>query len=139
MNEKVVVVVDQQDPCGESPMWDARSGRIHWVDIVTATLHTCEWPGTSVHSFRPGVPVSGIALTESQSLVLAGSDGVWLWQDQTALTPIARELNGEPLAINDCIADERGRLLAGTTFFDGSDSYPLGSLTAWKLTVPSTR
>lgn len=128
MNAKVTVVADPRDACGEGPMWDSRSGRIYWVDIIAASLHTCDWPGTSVHTFRPGVPVSGLAFTESQSLVLAGSDGVWLWQDQTALTPIARELNGEPLAINDCIADERGRLLAGSTFFDGSVSYPLGSL-----------
>ena len=41
---------------------------------------------------------------------------------------VAGEYAGRPLICNDGIADERGRFLFGTIYYDEKKSYPLGSL-----------
>ena len=122
------VIADLQDACGESPLWDSRSNILYWVDITSEKLHTCSWPEKVIRTVSTGLALSGLALTDSQNLVSAGAKGIWIWNPQQESRLIAENFDGQPLSVNDCIADERGRLLVGTTFFDGTESYPLGSL-----------
>ena len=127
---KVKIAADLQDACGESPVWDSRVGLLRWVDITGERFHTLPWPSQTIRTEKPGVPVSGFVLTDSEALVLAGTSGVWLWTAGEKPVSLATEYEGEPLAVNDCIADGQGRLLFGTTFFDGSSSGAPGSLYA---------
>lgn len=125
---EIKVIADLQDACGESPIWDPDGSALRWVDITGERLHTIDWASGAIQTEKPGAPVSGLALTNSDALILAGADGIWLRTPGKALVPIATNYLGEWLAINDCIIDNQGRLLAGSTFFDGSDTYPAGSL-----------
>ena len=123
----IKIVADEHDLCGECPMWNADSGTLCWVDITGGKFHTLPWLERSVQTIAPDIAISGFAFHESGGLVAAGAEGVWLWNGEAKML-LAREFEGETLAINDCLADARGRLLAGSTFFDGSDSYPPGKL-----------
>lgn len=124
---EIEIIADEHDLCGECPMWDAGSGTLCWIDITSGKFHTLSWPDRSVQTTIPGVAISGLAFHESGGWVVAGAEGIWFWNGKEK-TLLAREFEGELLAINDCLADARGRFLAGSTFFDGSDSYPLGKL-----------
>src|SRR5256885_8244283 len=79
MGEVEQVPVGADDRCGEAPVWDARRGRLLWVDISGATVY--EWaPGNrSKQSVSRGLPVSGIALNRDGRLVLAGATGLHVW------------------------------------------------------------
>lgn len=127
-SSEVTLIADTQDACGESPIWDDYEQALHWVDIVIQRLHTFDWKTQSTSTQASSVPVSAIALTDTASMIIAGANGVWVRKDSSETLPLARAFQDEALAINDCIADEKGRLLAGSTFFDGSDNYERGSL-----------
>jgi sugar lactone lactonase YvrE len=125
---EVKIITDRQDQCGESPLWDSSSNTLYWVDITGEKIHTCLWPEKVIHTVSQGLTASALALTESRNLVIAGAKGIHMWNPQQGPIPIAQSFDGQPLPVNDCIVDERGRLLVGTTFFDGTDSYHPGSL-----------
>jgi len=42
------LLVRAADQCGESPLWDARSGRLYWLDLYRPTLHVLD-PATGRH------------------------------------------------------------------------------------------
>jgi len=126
---KIEVVADQNDLCGESPLWNLQSQKLYWVDITGKQIRTYSYDTGAVTSKAPGIAVSALALTGSDSLIGAGAEGVWALPEGPAPVSIAKEHMGESLAINDTVADPRGRLLAGSTFFDNSTGgYPLGKL-----------
>jgi len=127
---EVELVADVHDSCGEGPSWDARQSVLRWVDITGKRFHCLDWPRkTPVRTIEPGFEISAFALTNNEHLVVAGSDGVWLWDQQHERIPLVQEHEGERLAINDALADVNGRLLAGSTFFDPSNEhYTCGKL-----------
>ena len=121
-------VADDGNLCGESPRWDASASRLYWVDCVGNKVYRMDWGDRRSRVILEGMQVSALALEEDGGLLLAGSSGVWLWDQEAAPLQLVGELNGVPLSINDCIADPRGRLLAGTAFYDPAGGYRLGDL-----------
>ncbi len=110
---EIQIITDQGDACGEGPLWDADSSCFYWVDITGEKLHTCYWPSKQVTSTHPGFPLSALALAESKNLLVAGTGGLWIWDRQGEKRQLFHDYHGQALALNDCIADERGRLVAG--------------------------
>jgi len=130
MESKVELLADVHDACGEGPSWDARESVLRWVDITGKRFHRLDWPLTTpVRTIEPGFEISAFAPTETALWVVAGSDGVWLWDGKQERVPVVQEHDGQRLAINDALADVKGRLLAGSTFFDpGNAGYSRGKL-----------
>ncbi|HLH04248.1 MAG TPA: SMP-30/gluconolactonase/LRE family protein [Bryobacteraceae bacterium] len=124
----ITILAETHDQCGEGPLWDARRNCLYWVDIITERLHIYNWQSRAIQMLVPGVPTSALALTEDGQVVIAGAKGVWLWTENEGALAIATSHEGKTLAINDAIADPAGRLLAGSTFFDGTSNYPRGNL-----------
>jgi D-xylonolactonase len=60
--------------------------------------------------------------------VITNNEGIWLWKGDGALTLIAAEADGSKCQVNDCVADARGRLLAGSYFYNPAAEYELGKL-----------
>ena len=122
-------MADYGDECGEGPLWDTRTSTLYWVDITGRRAYRYDWTAGQSSVIAADFDIAGMALNEAGGFVLVNNKGIWLWDGERSLSPIARDLNGEPLAMNDCIADPMGRLLSGSCYFDpGRTDYRLGKL-----------
>ena len=122
-------IANENDLCGESPLWSPNSETLYWVDITGKRLHSYSARTSAILTTVPGTGVSALALTPSAALIGAGGQGVWMLEEGQPPALIVKEHRGELLAINDALADPRCRLLACSTFFNGSIcGYPLGTI-----------
>jgi sugar lactone lactonase YvrE len=113
---------------GEGPVWDERTQRLFFVDILGQRVHSFA-PTTGQHqSFEVGRPVGCVVLREDGGLVLAAHDAFFLANpDGSGLHRFGDvEIDGTRVRFNDGKVCPRGRLLAGT--MDWAKERPLGSL-----------
>jgi sugar lactone lactonase YvrE len=80
--------VERVFPCdtavGESPLWDAQTARLYWVDIPAGRVF-CGDPATGIHATRSAsAPVGSLALCrDARLLVAAGSElQSWDWRTE---------------------------------------------------------
>ena len=125
----IAQLADFDDLCGESPIWDARSGNLYWTDINGRRFYRCTWPGRKSELLHDGFEVAGFALQEDGSFVVANSGGFWLWDGSGTPALLANEAEGQACALNDCIADPVGRVFSGSCFYDSTRAdYTTGCL-----------
>lgn len=124
------IVADEGTLCGESPLWDARTQRLYWIDCLSTKLFVYDWVANRHTVLLDGFEVNGVALNGEDGFVLVNARGVWLWAEDADSKPtlVASEADGIPLQLNDCIADPKGRLLAGTCFYEPYKPFELGHL-----------
>jgi D-xylonolactonase len=128
MGEVARVPVDDNDRCGEAPVWDARNGRLVWTDISASVVYEY-WPGdTAKRELSHGLPVSGIALNRGGGFVFAGASGLHVWSAPERYRTVVKEHDGETLAFNDIVADAAGRIYAGTLYWDDNGMQRPGKL-----------
>jgi sugar lactone lactonase YvrE len=111
--------VDARARLGEGPVWDARSGRLVWVDIEGRALHSTD-PGTGTTTTHPMPLRIGIAVPrQSGGFVAALEDGFHAIDPdgQTQLIAAVATASGR-LRFNDGACDPAGRFLAGTMAYD---------------------
>jgi sugar lactone lactonase YvrE len=72
--------------------------------------------------------VSGIALNRGGGFVFAGSEGMHIWQSQGQYQTILREHDGQSLSFNDIVADSKGRVYAGTLYWNAKRMVRHGKL-----------
>jgi len=116
-NVTVATIADDGNLCGECPLWDSGVQSLYWTDAVGRKLFRYDWQTQSKHVLLEDFEVNSCALDESGSLALANHGGVWLWNGMAPPIPIAREVDGRRMHLNDCIADPSGRLLPGSNFY----------------------
>jgi sugar lactone lactonase YvrE len=112
----------------EGPVWDERSQKLFFVDILGERVH-CFHPATKEHeSFDVGRPVGCVVLREDGGLALAAHDGFFLVNTDGSLLERFGELEADGAAVrfNDGKVCPRGRFLAGT--MDWAKKEPLGSV-----------
>jgi sugar lactone lactonase YvrE len=126
---KISVIADYNDSCGEAPLWDERTQLLYWTDIARKRTYRYEWPAGKHVMLQEGFEVAGLLCNESGGFVVVNSEGVWFWDGQQSRSILAGRTNQNCCSLNDCIADVEGRIFSGSCFFDPSArSYPLGSL-----------
>jgi sugar lactone lactonase YvrE len=114
------VVAQDNNRCGEGPIWDAERRRLIWTDIESALVYQ-SFPANGEKSvLSRGLSVAGIALDRSGALVFAGATGLHVWRSPQDCRTLADQFEGEPLAFNDLIAGPQGRVYAGTVYW-GAD------------------
>jgi sugar lactone lactonase YvrE len=110
------LVQDVRAELGEGPVWDDRTGRLHWVDIRAGLVHRWSPADGSDLVIETGQPVGAVALGAQGGLVLAVHDGF-------ALIPAGAERVEQLIAVeqeiaanrmNDGGCDPAGRFWAGT-------------------------
>jgi sugar lactone lactonase YvrE len=130
--EKPELVLPVENRCGEGPVWDANRQCLLWADIEPGLLHEFEPTTGQLNQCAVGFSFSAIALTEKTALILGGPRGLDLWCGPgKAAIPLQRDGAGEPLAINDMVADARGCIYAGTIFWGANGRERFGKL--WLL------
>jgi sugar lactone lactonase YvrE len=112
---EATLLTDVRALLGEGPVWDARVGRVVWVDIDGKTLHMTE-PGSGLTQSFSMPERIGIAVPrDSGGFVAALEDGFW-WIDAEGDVDqlVAVDTRGGKLRFNDGACDPAGRFWAGT-------------------------
>jgi len=122
MNEdgQADLVLDARADLGEGPVWDDRTGRLIWVDIMAGRVNVFD-PSTGANQAIPaGSPVGAVALHSSGGLLLALKEGfASLDLESGKVTPMCGFTGTAPLIrMNDAKCDPQGRFWAGTLSMD---------------------
>ena len=109
------LVLDAKAVLGESALWRAETGTLHWVDIVKGEVHTLN-PETMEHSyFAVGQAVGAIVPAKGGGFAAAMATGFYLLDDESAIQRIAEPDGLVPkLRFNDGKCDRHGRFWAGS-------------------------
>jgi sugar lactone lactonase YvrE len=103
---------------GEGPVWDARIGRIAWVDILEGRLHLTARDGET-RTIRLPSPVGSIVPRARGGWVAALADGFWAVADDGSVERLVDVQSDRPdLRFNDGKCDPQGRFWAGTMALD---------------------
>jgi sugar lactone lactonase YvrE len=99
-------------------MWDARSGRIAWVDILSRRVHLTDSATGATETIDTPLDVGAIAPRAKGGFVAALQDGFWVIGDGPArrIATIPEARSG--LRFNDGKCDPAGRFWAGTMAYD---------------------
>lgn len=117
MTANLQVVAQDNNLCGEGPIWDNGRSRLIWTDIDGKKVFQL-MPRTGAKTvICTGRMVSSIALHKSRGLIFATDAGLRLWNGPTDVRTIISEHEGQTLFCNDMIADPRGRLYVGTLYW----------------------
>jgi sugar lactone lactonase YvrE len=124
----IEVVADYGDLCGECPVWDQGTGILYWVDAVGLRFYYYH-PESGQHQILNNeTEINGFRLNLGGGFVITNPSGIWLWDGGDDLTLVSDHVDGIKCQMNDCVADSRGRLYSGTTYFDPTMDYKLGYL-----------
>ena len=106
------------DELGEGPVWDDRSNELVRVDISGRLVHRWNPATGEATSFATQGDVSAAVLCEDGGLVLAIECELWHVEPSGQMTLLG-DVEPQPgVRFNDCRADPRGRLWAGTLHRD---------------------
>jgi D-xylonolactonase len=120
MNTQWEIVAANGNRCGESPIWDGERRRLLWTDIEGRLVYQ-HVPATGETSVLcRGIPVAGIALGGAGELLFGGGEGLTVWRGSQEVRPLVTEHAGEALNINDLTVDARGRIYAGTLYWNAA-------------------
>jgi sugar lactone lactonase YvrE len=113
------VVVALGAELGEGPVWDARSGRLVWVDILGRRIHATDPATGETQSMDTPLHVGAVAPRAGGGFVAALQNGFWVVGDGPArlIREVAEARPG--LRFNDGKCDPAGRFWAGTMAYDG--------------------
>jgi sugar lactone lactonase YvrE len=125
---QLTIVADYQNLCGECPVWNPSEGTLEWTDCVGLKLFRLHWPSRHHSILKHDLAANGFRRNRQGGYVITNNDGIWLWSGEGAPAVIATEVDGFRCQMNDCVADARGRLLAGSYFYNPGADYELGKL-----------
>ncbi len=110
------IAVDCREELGETPIWDAAAGLLHWVDLFAGTVSSLDPESGAVRRFTHGGPLGAVAPRAGGGLVLAaGRDLVATDLDgHDAVTLASVEPDRPDNRFNDCRVGPAGDLFGGT-------------------------
>jgi D-xylonolactonase len=111
---ELVPVANYHCEVGENPLWDERTGRIHWLDIDTGRLFRADHETLEHECFYRGDKVGGFTFQEDGSLLLFESDRIALLETNGRRRVLLEGIDSDMARFNDVIADPEGRVYAGT-------------------------
>lgn len=117
LNGDVEVAFRAEARLGEGPTWDAATGRMVWVDILSAEVHFLDPGSGSGTVLATGQHVGAARPRAGGGLVVNLRDGVGLYDTAGAFRWLLREpVPGR--RGNEAVVDPRGFLWAGTMRYD---------------------
>ncbi len=126
---KVESVVACGDQLGECPIWDPRTRRIWWIDILAPALQSFD-PSSGEHRRYPlqGREVGSFAIRKAGGFALAMNNGLHAYDPVTGAMRLLvdPEPGVENHRLNDGRADRRGRFWVGSMETEMRE--PAGSL-----------
>lgn len=112
------VVVAPGARLGEGPVWDARIGRVVWVDILARRMYLTDPGSGATDETETPLHIGAVVPRASGGYVAALQDGFWAI-GMGAPTPLFRVQDARPaMRFNDGKCDPAGRFWAGTMAYD---------------------
>jgi sugar lactone lactonase YvrE len=118
MSDGIEVVTAAGAELGEGPVWDARSGRVVWVDITASRIHLTDTATGTSETIEVPLHVGAVAPRAAGGFVAALQDGFWIVADGPAKRIAAVPEARPGLRFNDGKCDPAGRFWAGTMAYD---------------------
>lgn len=119
-NSDVELVIDAHAQLAESPVWDDRTGRLVWVDLLGGIVHLTDIAIGADVAIPVGQMVGAVALCEDGRLVVAIEAGFARLDPARGHVEIVAPVTaGDPgLRMNDGKVDPSGRFWAGSMAMD---------------------
>jgi len=116
------LLIDARALHGEGPAWDARAGKLLWVDMMANGLHRTEADGIDAVTTYDQ-PVCVAVPRSGGGVALALADGFWLEDPdgtrRSVMTIPQPAAPSGPIRMNDGKCDPAGRFWAGSMAYDG--------------------
>jgi D-xylonolactonase len=122
------IIAQDNNLCGEGPLWDAAQQRLLWNDLGSSLVFQLTLADNVKSTLSHGLMVAGMALNRTGDLIFAGATGLHLWRHQDDYQTIVAEFQGETLYFNDILADRQGRIYAGTSYWNEREMEKPGKL-----------
>ncbi len=103
---------------GEGPVWDDRSDELVWVDISNRLIHRWDPVTGASTSVSTDADVGAVVLCRDGGMMAAVECDLWKVSATGEWTLLASVEPKPGVRFNDCRADPRGRLWAGTLHRD---------------------
>ena len=118
ISDGVEVAVESGARLAEGPIWDSRTNRLVWVDILASRIHLTDVGSGDTEVIEVPLHVGAVAPREAGGFVAALQDGFWVVGDgpPRRITQVAEARPG--LRFNDGKCDPAGRFWAGTMAYD---------------------
>ncbi|MET7330883.1 SMP-30/gluconolactonase/LRE family protein [Nonomuraea sp. NPDC005650] len=117
MNMRIEVAVPGRARVGEGPVWDAGTGRLHWVDIPAGHLHTSDPATGRTSSVELPTLVGAAVPRRGGGFVAATREGFATVEPDGSMT-VRRAILPDGERMNDAKCDRHGRFWAGSTAMD---------------------
>lgn len=128
MNCSFEIIAQDNNLCGEGPIWDADHRRLIWTDLSSSLVYEFVPESGDKRIISRDLMVSGIALNRTGDLVFAGGTGLYLWRADGRYRALVENSTGQALCFNDLIADSEGRIYAGTYYWSPNGMQKHGRL-----------
>lgn len=114
------VVTELRAELGEGPCWDARLGRLVWVDIVGQGVHITDPSTGATDTIDTPSHVGAVVPRAAGGYLAALQDGFWIVGDGPPRRLAHVPENGSGLRFNDGKCDPTGRFWAGSMSYDSA-------------------
>jgi sugar lactone lactonase YvrE len=121
ISDGVEMVVEASAELAEGPIWDPRTNRLAWVDILARRIHLTDLGTGGDEVIQTPLHVGAVAPRAAGGFVAALQDGFWVVGDGPPQR-IAQVAEARPgLRFNDGKCDPSGRFWAGTMAYDQAE------------------
>jgi sugar lactone lactonase YvrE len=115
MSAYEIVARPLRDQLGETPFWDAASGRLYWCDIVGKAVNRLDPSSGRIERWPIPQIASGIVPTGDETALVMLSDGVYRLDLASGGTEVFTQPETDPRnRSNEVRTDPQGRLWLGT-------------------------
>ena len=104
---EVVPVANYHCQVGENPLWDERTGFIHWLDIDTGRLFRASHETLEHECFYQGAVVGAFTFQDDGALLLFEADRIVLLENGERRV-LLEGIDSDMVRFNDAIADPNG-------------------------------
>jgi len=119
-NPQPVLADARHAQLGEGPIWDAKSERLIWIDIIGGNIHFADDVGRWLETVHLDTHIGTAIPGSSGELLLATASGFFVLESDHSISTVNHALAEIPdLRFNDGKADPLGRAVVGTLSYSG--------------------
>jgi D-xylonolactonase len=139
MNTQIECVVDANNLCGETPIWDFRCNRLVWNDQNSCLVYEYDPLQNKTEIISRDLMAACITLNGESGFAFAGSTGFHLWERHGEYKTVVSEDKNSLLCFNDMLAAPDGSVYANTMYWNETCMEKTGKLykieSGGKLTI----
>jgi D-xylonolactonase len=110
----VIPVANYHCRTGENPLWDERTGKIHWLDIDDGRLFRADHETLEHECFHQGPVVGAFTFQADGEMLLFEADRIALLENGRKRRVLLEGIDSDAVRFNDAISDPEGRVYVGT-------------------------